>query len=141
MILQPLPHFKVIRDLVIDREDYTKNLMSIEPELCRKNEYLSFPEPLKNFQMNDSAKMMHCIECMICISVCPAFSKKFVGPAPLVQLARYALDPRDSGSRSKLAIEAGIEHCVGCFQCSKVCPADIPIYEKGIEGLRKNSDQ
>ena len=137
MILQPLPHFKVIRDLVIDREEYTKNLMAIEPEICRKNEYSTFPEPITDFQMNDAAEMMHCIECMICVSVCPAFSQNFVGPAPLVQLARFALDPRDSGPRSKLAKEAGIEHCVGCYQCSRVCPTEIPIYQKAIEGLRQ----
>jgi|TARA_B110000263_G_scaffold249755_1_gene268381 succinate dehydrogenase/fumarate reductase iron-sulfur protein len=136
MILQPLPHFKVIRDLVIDRAEYTKNLMAIEPEICRNNEYSGFPESLTNLQMNDAAKMMHCIECMICISVCPAVSKDFVGPAPLVQLARFALDPRDTGFRAKLAKKAGIQHCVGCYQCSSVCPTEIPIYQTAIEGLR-----
>jgi len=88
--------------------------------------------------MQGAATMMHCIECLLCVSVCPAYSPEFVGPAPLVQLAKFALDPRDSGPRAQLALApGGIANCVSCYQCSQACPVGIPVLEEAIDGLRK----
>ena len=81
---------------------------------------------------------MHCIECMLCVSACPANGERFMGPAPMVQLARFALDPRDEADRASTALAAGgIDHCVGCRQCTQVCPAGIRVFEGAIEGLKR----
>ncbi|MFQ5856673.1 MAG: 2Fe-2S iron-sulfur cluster-binding protein [Anaerolineae bacterium] len=138
MVIEPLPHFPVIRDLVIDRGQYVENLLALQPWIQREEPYAGFPEPMTGVQMEDAAEMMHCIECMMCVSACPTYSSEFVGPAPSVQLARFALDPRDSGPRAQLAKEVGgIEHCVSCYQCSAACPTGIPVLQIAIGGLRQ----
>ncbi|MCC7362622.1 MAG: 4Fe-4S dicluster domain-containing protein [Anaerolineales bacterium] len=137
MLIEPLPNFPVIRDLVIDRQSYFENTQKLQPVLVREKPYPGFPEPLTGPRMHAAAEMMHCIECMLCISACPSQGPQFMGPAPLVQLAKFALDPRDEGQRTHLArAAAGIDHCVSCYQCTRVCPADIPILEVAITGLR-----
>ena len=62
------------------------------------------------------------------------------GTAPMVQLARFALDPRDGADRAATALApGGIEHCVGCRQCTHVCPAGIRVFEGAIEGLNRQA--
>ena len=138
MIVRPLAGFPVVRDLVIDRSQYFANVQSIEPWIQRKRPYGGFPEAITGAELSAAADTMHCIECMLCVSACPANGEQFMGPAPMVQLARYALDPRDEADRAATALApGGIEHCVGCRQCSHVCPAGIRIFEGAIEGLKQ----
>jgi len=138
MVIEPLANFPVIRDLVIDRGQYLQNMLALRPVLQRVRPYLGFPEAITGEQMARSAEAMHCIECLLCVAVCPTYGPEFVGPAPLVQLARFALDPRDGGPRAKLAVNiGGIENCVSCYQCSQACPMDIHVLETCIDGLRK----
>jgi succinate dehydrogenase/fumarate reductase iron-sulfur protein len=138
MVIEPLANFPVIRDLVIDRGQYMQNMLALRPVLQRVRPYTGFPEAITGVQMAPAAEAMHCIECLLCVSVCPTYGPDFVGPAPLVQLARFALDPRDGGPRAKLAINVGgIENCVSCYQCTQACPLNIHVLEVCIDGLRR----
>ena len=138
MVVRPLAGFPVLRDLVIDRSQYFANVQSIDPWIQRKRPYGGFPEAMTGADLSAAADTMHCIECMLCVSACPANGDRFMGPAPMVQLARYALDPRDDADRASTALSpGGIDHCVGCRQCSHVCPAGIPVLEGAIEGLKR----
>ena len=142
MIVRPLAGFPVIRDLVIDRSRYFANVQSLELWIQRKRPYDGFPEAITGAELSAAADTMHCIECMLCVSACPANGKQFMGPAPMVQLAQYALDPRDEADRAATALApGGIEHCVGCRQCSHVCPAGIRVFEGAIEGLKRQIRQ
>lgn len=136
MVIQPLPNFPVIRDLVIDRQAYFANTTALQTNMIRETSYPGFPEAITSVEMHEAATMMHCIECMLCVSACPAYDDRFMGPAPMVQLAKFALDPRDEGPRAQFAQGiGGIDHCVSCYQCSRVCPTQIPVYEMAIKGL------
>ena len=138
MTVRPLAGFPVVRDLVIDRSQYFANVQSIDPWIQRKRPYGGFPEAITGAELSAAADTMHCIECMLCVSACPANGERFMGPAPMVQLARYALDPRDEADRAATALApGGIDHCVGCRQCSHVCPAGIRVFEGAIEGLKR----
>ena len=138
MLVQPLAGFPVVRDLVIDRSRYFANVQALEPWMQRKRPYGGFPEGITGGELAAAADTMHCIECMLCVSACPANGERFMGPAPMVQLARFALDPRDDGDRAATAlVPGGIDHCVGCRQCSHVCPAGIRVFEGAIEGLQR----
>ena len=138
MVVRPLAGFPVVRDLVIDRSRYFANVQSLEPWMQRERPYDGFPESMTGTELSAAADTMHCIECMLCVSACPANGERFMGPAPMVQLARFALDPRDGADRAATALApGGIEHCVGCRQCSHVCPAGIRVFEGAIEGLKR----
>jgi succinate dehydrogenase/fumarate reductase iron-sulfur protein len=142
MVIEPLANFPVVRDLVIDRARYDRNVMALEPWLQRRTDYPGLPEPLQTTAMATTATMSHCIECLLCVSACPAESTQFLGPAPLVQLAKYAFDTRDGGARARAALDvAGIENCVSCYQCSASCPLDIPILEQAIGGLNARIEE
>ena len=138
MVVRPLAGFPVVRDLVVDRSRYFENVQALEPWMQRKRPYGGFPEAITGAELAAAADTMHCIECMLCVSACPADGERFMGPAPMVQLARFALDPRDEADRAATALApGGIEHCVGCRQCSHVCPAGIRVFEGAIEGLQR----
>ncbi len=138
MLVRPLAGFPIVRDLVIDRSQYFADVQSIDPWIKRKRPYAGFPEAITGAELSAAADTMHCIECMLCVSACPANGERFMGPAPMVQLARYALDPRDEADRASTALApGGIDHCVGCRQCSHVCPAGIRVFEGAIEGLNR----
>lgn len=138
MTIRPLAGFPVVRDLVIDRSRYFANVHAIRPWIQRQRPYGGFPEAITGTELTAAAETMHCIECMLCVSACPADGDLFMGPAPMVQLARYALDPRDEADRATTALVAGgIDDCVGCRQCSRVCPTGIRVFEGAIEGLKR----
>jgi fumarate reductase (CoM/CoB) subunit B len=81
--------------------------------------------------------LRECIECMACVSVCPAMDvTKFLGPTAMRQEMRLALDPRDSKNRVPDAVRDGLFTCTSCQACYKVCPKKIKIPGKAIEKLR-----
>lgn len=140
MVVEPLDNLPLLRDLVIDRSRYEENLIRMVPEMQRGEPYPGFPEYLTPDIMGFAPEMMHCTDCLICLSVCPAYGDEFeyVGPAPLVKLARYALDPRDAGPRGAIAVDQGsLEGCVSCYECTEYCPAGINVLEHAIDFLRK----
>jgi succinate dehydrogenase/fumarate reductase iron-sulfur protein len=141
MTLEPLRNLPVIRDLVIDRTPYENKVASLEPWIERTAEHTHFPEPLTHKQMKDASKALDCISCMCCYSACPVIGlgdlTDFAGPAPLVQLAQTALDPRNDPHKVDRALaRTGIFNCVSCYKCEEVCPANIPIVSRIIEPLK-----
>lgn len=140
MTIRPLDGFPVVRDLAIDRSSYFDNVQQLNPLFERRGEYSGFPEAITGADLAAAAETMHCIECMLCISACPANGDTFMGPAPMVQLAKFALDPRDGGDRAAVASGiGGIDHCVGCLQCTRVCPAEISIFDTAIEPMKRQA--
>jgi succinate dehydrogenase/fumarate reductase iron-sulfur protein len=140
MTIEPLKNMPIIRDLVVDREPYEAAVVSLKPWLVRKKPYTIFPEALNDLEMQKASTAMDCINCMACNSVCPVLEpgsgNHFVGPAPLVQMAQVALDPRDGLDRTKLLNEqADIFACILCNKCDDVCPVDIPIVDAVIMPL------
>ena len=141
MTLEPLRNLPVMRDLTVDRRPYEKRFLELEPWIDRAAPYPGFPEPLTHRDMRFASRALDCISCAACYSACPVVGlgdlTRFSGPAPLVQIAQAALDPRDSRSRASDLIErASIFSCVSCYRCEEVCPASIPIVSKVIEPLK-----
>jgi fumarate reductase (CoM/CoB) subunit B len=141
MTIEPLRNLPVIRDLTVDRRPYEKRFLDLQPWLQRSAPYAGFPEALTHREMRFASKALDCISCAACYSACPVVGlgevTRFSGPAPLVQIAQAALDPRDSRDRSSELIEqASIFSCVSCYRCEEVCPASIPIVSSVIEPLK-----
>ena len=141
MTIEPLRNLPVIRDLVVDRGPYEQRAAAFEPWIERTAPYPGFPEPLSHRDMRHASRALDCIGCMSCFSACPVIGlgdlTDFAGPAPLVQLAQTALDPRNSPAKVRRALEhSGIFNCVSCYKCEEVCPARIPIVTAAIEPLK-----
>jgi succinate dehydrogenase/fumarate reductase iron-sulfur protein len=141
MTIEPLRNLPIVRDLVTARDPWDAWLAKIDPLLCRKERYPGFPEPLHAADMGYGWHLRDCIQCLACYAACPVLAEPdsgFGGPALLVALADLALDPRDGGDRARIADEvAGVFKCVSCYECDRVCPAEIPIVHDAIEPLKR----
>lgn len=130
--IEPLRNFPVIRDLVVDIDDFMRKLVRVKPWLVREvemplseGEYRQTPE-----QLADYKPYSMCINCMLCYSACPiyALDPKFIGPAAIALAQRYNLDNRDEGAAARMDVlseHEGIWGCTFVGECTKVCPKNV----------------
>ena len=139
--LEPLLGLRVIKDLVVDMDDFFALYASIKPYLINdtpppEKERLQSPEERERF--DDTTK---CILCAACTTACPPFwtDPQFVGPAALVNAHRFIFDSRDQGAQERLEIlnqREGVWRCRTVFNCTEACPRDIKI-TKAIEQIKR----
>lgn len=144
--IDPLNHFKVIRDLVVDLEPFYERMKQLQPYLIRdntatisENEMLILPELLK-----EAKSMKECILCGSCYSDCNTLDvdNTFCGPAALVTALRFAAAPRDKNAgRLAQAVELGLYKCPVDQECEFACPKEINIRRGAIERLRYHAVQ
>ena len=130
--VEPLSHFPVVRDLVVDLTPFERKLQSVQPYIVRdqhkpvsEGEYLQSDEELYRFKQYSM-----CINCMLCYAACPVagVEEDFVGPAALALGMRYNLDTRDQGKEARkdvLTSHSGIWDCTYVGECSVVCPKHV----------------
>ena len=130
--VDPLAHFPVIRDLVIDMSDFMDKLVEIKPWIIRseekpleEGEYLQSPDELNLYR-----QFSMCINCMICYSACPVYGhdQSFLGPAAIALAHRYNMDSRDEGRDERAEIigsHEGIWECTFVGECTRVCPKHV----------------
>lgn len=129
--IRPLPRLAVIRDLIIDMDQFYQHYRAVKPYLINldpepENERLQSPD--------DRAKLdglYECILCGCCTTSCPVFwwnPDRFLGPSALLQAARFLLDSRDQ------ATDARLDHledpyrlfrCHGIMSCVEACPKGL----------------
>ncbi|MHC4258634.1 MAG: succinate dehydrogenase/fumarate reductase iron-sulfur subunit [Planctomycetota bacterium] len=86
--------------------------------------------PVQRDLMVDYTK---CILCASCYASCPVVAEtdpEFIGPAAVVQAARFVFDSRDQGLKPRKDVlddEHGVWACDGHFNCTKVCPRGIKV--------------
>jgi succinate dehydrogenase / fumarate reductase iron-sulfur subunit len=141
IILEPLPNFEVLRDLVVDMTPFWQMYDKIQPYLIRKS-----PDPEKEIPQSEAERQridqfVNCILCACCYGACPVLAKDpgYVGPAAAAKLERFALDSRDERSAEALEIvndEKGVWACDTVFRCIDACPKDVRPTD-AIVGLRK----
>ena len=134
ILIEPLPVFKVIRDLVVDLNPFFEKYQSIKPYLVTKSpspdhERRQSPEEHHRFD-----EALRCILCACCTASCPVNQNKeteaYAGPAALVRAFRYLFDSRDEGSEERIALldqKDGAWGCQTLWKCTEVCPKEIPI--------------
>jgi succinate dehydrogenase / fumarate reductase iron-sulfur subunit len=135
----PLPGFRVIKDLVVDMEDFFAKYRSVMPfqvdgaDAMPERERTQSPEQRARY--DDTTK---CILCAACTSSCPSFwaQKSYVGPAAIVNAHRFIFDSRDHGEHERLEILAdadGVWRCRTIFNCTDACPRGINITRAILE--------
>jgi len=132
MTFEPLHHFPVKKDLAVVREEYESRRASLRLFLERETPFDQgeVAEPVPMEENSFFKKVSRCIECYCCNSACPVYGRQphaFWGPAALMLEARHCFDPRDELNRQLILRSMGIDKCVGCGACDKVCPHGIPI--------------
>ena len=130
--VEPLRYFPVIRDLVIDMNDFLAKLRSVKPWITRdqekplsEGEYRQTPQELDTYK-----QFSMCINCMLCYAACPVYGLEpdFIGPAAIALAQRYNMDSRDQGAGERLEIlsqEEGMWGCTFVGECTRVCPKNV----------------
>ena len=144
IIIDPLNHFKIIKDLVVNLEPFYERLRQVQPYLVRNNtipvpkgeigEELILPEALE-----EAKNLAYCILCGSCYSDCNILDVEdaFCGPASLIKAMRFVADPRDRNEdRLCRTVELGLYKCPVDQECEFACPKDINIRRGAIERLR-----
>ena len=131
LVLLPLPALPVVRDLVIDMEQFYQNYERIKPFLQNDT-----PEPaIERLQSPEDREKLdglyECILCACCSTACPSFwwnPDKFVGPSGLLQAYRFLADSRDTATEERLAElddPFSVFRCHGIMNCVSVCPKGL----------------
>ena len=96
----PLPGLKVIKDLVVDMDEFFAKYRSVMPfqvddDVMPARERRQSQEDRERY--DDTTK---CILCAACTSSCPSFwaQDSYVGPAAIVNAHRFIFDTRDAGA-------------------------------------------
>ncbi|MFE3449874.1 succinate dehydrogenase iron-sulfur subunit [Nonomuraea sp. NPDC059194] len=128
--IEPLKGFPVIRDLVVEIDDFLAKLSHVRPWLVREGEelpltaeYAQTPDQLEAYKQYSM-----CINCLLCYSACPVYvlNPDFLGPAAIALAQRYNLDSRDQGDRlDLLSTDEGVWGCTFVGECTKVCPKHV----------------
>lgn len=130
--VEPLRHFPVVRDLVVEISDFMEKLKAVQPYIVRdaempvaKGEYLQTPAQLDNYK-----QFSMCINCLLCYAACPVYGldQHFIGPAAIALAQRYNLDSRDEGQEARmdtLSQHEGIWGCTFVGECTEACPKHV----------------
>ena len=130
--VEPLSNFPVIRDLVINMDDFMGKLDAVkawlvpnEEKPISEGEYRQTPAQLAQFK-----QFSMCINCMLCYSACPVYGhdSDFIGPAAIALAQRYNLDSRDAAAEERaeaIFSHEGIWKCTFVDDCTRVCPKNV----------------
>jgi len=131
LTIRPLPGMPVIRDLVVDMEQFFENYRRVKPYLVNDEE----PPSKERLQSPEDREKLdglyECILCGCCSSSCPSFwwnPDKFIGPAGLLQSYRFLADSRDTATEERLKeLEDpfSVFRCRGIMNCVSVCPRGL----------------
>jgi succinate dehydrogenase / fumarate reductase iron-sulfur subunit len=129
--IYPLPHMPVVKDLVPDLTTFYAQYASIKPFLQTET-----PAPQKEWKQSheDRTKLdglYECILCACCTTSCPSYwwnGDRYLGPAALLQAARWIKDSRDEATGERLDFLEDpfrLYRCHTILNCSKACPKGL----------------
>ncbi|MDK1670845.1 succinate dehydrogenase iron-sulfur subunit [Moraxella osloensis] len=129
--LRPLPGLPVVRDLVVDMNQFYEQYEKVHPYLINDQpapptERLQSPEDREKLN-----GLYECILCACCSASCPSFwwnPDKFLGPSALLNGYRFVADSRDTSTQERLARlddPFSLFRCRGIMNCVSVCPKGL----------------
>ena len=128
----PLPHLKVVKDLVGDLTAFYAQYASVQPWL--KTETSPPPRRERLQAPEDRAKLdglWECILCACCSTSCPSYwwnGDRFLGPATLLQSYRWIVDTRDEHTGERLDYLEDpyrLYRCHTIMNCAATCPKGL----------------
>lgn len=143
IIIYPLPHMEVIKDLVPDLSHAYAQYASIKPWLETKEATTPDQERLQSPE--ERAELdgkWECILCFCCTTSCPSYwwnGERYLGPASLLQTERWLADSRDKNTEErleKLEDPFSLYRCHTIMNCTKTCPKGLNP-AKAISNIKK----
>ena len=128
----PLPHLKVIKDLVGDLTNFYAQYASIRPWL--QSDSAPPPGHERPQAPADRARidgLWECILCACCTTSCPSYwcnGDRFLGPATLLQAYRWIVDSRDDHTGERLDYLEDpyrLYRCHTIMSCTASCPKGL----------------
>ena len=141
--IYPLPHLKVVKDLIGDLSNLYKQYESIQPWLKTSKTDTEKQEILQS--QKDRSKLdgyYECILCACCSTSCPSYwwnSDKYLGPAVLLQSYRWLQDSRDEERKERLKElddTFKVYRCHTIMNCTQACPKGLNP-AKAIAGIKQ----
>ncbi len=129
--IYPLLHLPVIKDLVGDLTHIYAQYQSIQPWLQTET-----PAPDRERLQSEPERakldgLWECILCFCCTTSCPSYwwqGERYLGPAVLLQAARWLKDSRDekTGERlDQLEDPFKLYRCHTIMNCTNTCPKGL----------------
>ncbi len=141
VVIEPLPSFSVLKDLIVDMKPFFDKVAEMRPYLVNEEpppdrERLQAPEDSRRVN-----EVIRCILCACCTGSCPVVAEggDFLGPAPLIWAFRQVFDSRDKDTVNRLNTLDNPDGAWGCdnrFECTRACPKEIPV-TKSINILKR----
>ncbi len=130
ILIEPLPHLPVCKDLVVDMEPFFSFYRAIEPYFQPEGEPPERERTMAPEAVTKLEKYTNCILCAACFGACPVNGEVpgYAGPAALAKLFRFHIDPRESGDDDRLQTmdtPAGWRGCEFHTNCARVCPKGV----------------
>lgn len=147
--IEPLKGLPLQRDLMVDQESFFSAYRSVKPYLINAEPAGSKERKQSQAEREEIDDATKCILCASCYSACPVIRDKnpaFIGPAAVLNAARFVFDSRDRGTGERLpALDRpdGVWACENKFRCTQVCPRGIKVTKsinltkRRIESLKK----
>jgi succinate dehydrogenase / fumarate reductase iron-sulfur subunit len=129
--IYPLPHMPVVKDLVPDLTTFYAQHASIQPYLQTVS-----PTPQREWKQSEQERgkldgLYECILCACCTTSCPSYwwnGDRYLGPAALLQAARWLKDSRDEQTGERLDFLEDpfrLYRCHTIMNCTKACPKGL----------------
>ena len=129
--IYPLPHMKVVKDLVPDLGHFYAQYAAVEPWLKTRT-----PAPERERLQSPEERALldglyECVLCACCSTSCPSYwwnPERYLGPATLLQAYRWLVDSRDEagGERlDQLEDPFRLYRCHTIMNCTKTCPKHL----------------
>jgi len=128
ILIEPLPNFPILKDLVVDMSKFYDALEKLrlwaEPASGEEPRHQS-PEERKKIE-----RYVNCILCAICFGSCPVNHEMedYLGPAALAKAWRFDQDSRSVNADQYLKaaqVPNGAPMCDLIMNCVKACPKGV----------------
>ncbi|MEA3276869.1 MAG: succinate dehydrogenase iron-sulfur subunit [Pseudomonadota bacterium] len=135
IVLEPLPKFPVVRDLLVDRSRLFDGLKEVKAwiEIDGVWDVHESVPRVSPTEWEESYLYSRCISCGCCMAACPQFGpgSDFIGPAPLAQVRLMNAHPTGRFFRTErlyaIMGDGGLSDCGNAQNCVRVCPKEIPL--------------
>jgi succinate dehydrogenase / fumarate reductase iron-sulfur subunit len=136
IVITPLPHMPVVKDLIPDLKHAYAQYSSIKPWVQSDAPFSMRDGEIRERLQTPAERekldgLWECILCFSCSTSCPSYwwnQDAYLGPATLLQSYRWIADSRDTATKERLTdLEDPFKlyRCHTIMNCTKTCPKGL----------------